>query len=56
MKKKKLLGWAIILAALVLLIAGDSVPSIMSLFITLGAMLLGVVGLYLAFDEASDKH
>lgn len=45
------MGWIVMLAALVTLVIGDSVPSVMSLFITLGAMLVGGIGMYLAFGE-----
>jgi hypothetical protein len=54
MTKKKLLGWAIMMIAVVILIVGDSVPSIMSLFVTLGSMLIGGMGMYLAFGESED--
>jgi hypothetical protein len=51
MNKKKTLGWCLIMVALVILVVGDSVPSIMSLFYTLAAMLIGGVGMYLAFGD-----
>lgn len=53
MAKKKPLGWGIMIVALVILVVGDSVPSIMSLFVTLAAMLIGGIGMYLAFDDQS---
>ena len=52
MTNKKLLGWGTMITAVVILVVSDSVPSIMSLFATLGAMLLGGIGMYLAFGES----
>jgi hypothetical protein len=55
MTRKKTLGWVIMTTAVIILVAGDSVPSVMSLFATLGAMGLGGIGMYLAFQEPGDK-
>jgi len=41
------------MVALVILVVGDSVPSIMSLFATFAAMIIGGIGLYLAFGDDS---
>jgi hypothetical protein len=53
MSKKKTLGWSLMVIALAILVVGDSVPSIMSLFATLAAMLIGGMGMYLAFGDST---
>lgn len=53
MKRKKFWGRAILLAAVVLLIVGDLLTEgVAGLFVTLGAMALGFVGLLLAFADS----
>jgi len=39
--------------AVIVQIIGDSVPSLMRIFATLGAMLIGGIGMYLAFDDTA---
>jgi hypothetical protein len=56
MTKKKLLGWGIMITAVLILVVGDSIPSIMSLFATLSAMFIGGIGMYLAFGESGDAQ
>ena len=53
MNKRNLAGWCLIFVALILMIIGESVASMMSFLPTLGAMLVGGVGLYLAMDDQS---
>lgn len=52
MRRKKMWGRIILLAAVGVLVAGDFVPGVVSLFMTLGAMLLGFVGMLLAFADS----
>ncbi|OIQ86723.1 hypothetical protein GALL_314310 [mine drainage metagenome] len=51
MRRKKRLGFAVMAIAIVILVAAEALPGIASLFLTLGAMLVGGVGMYLAFDD-----
>jgi hypothetical protein len=51
MNKKRRLGFGIMTIAIIILVAGEALPGIASMFLTLGAMLVGGVGMYLAFDD-----
>jgi hypothetical protein len=55
MVRRRALGWGIMITAVVILIVGDSFASVMSLFATLGAMVLGGIGMYLAFQETGNN-
>jgi hypothetical protein len=55
MHKRKILGWGLMSIALILLAAGELLPNVVSLFATFGAMLVGGIGLYFAFDDTSDR-
>jgi|WetSurMetagenome_2_1015567.scaffolds.fasta_scaffold954289_2 hypothetical protein len=51
MRRNRRLGFGVMAIAIVILVAGEALPGIASLFLTLGAMLVGGVGMYLAFDD-----
>lgn len=55
MDKKKLLGRSLMVMAVVLMVVGELLPVVMSLLATLGAMLVGGIGLYCAFDDTSGQ-
>ena len=53
MRKRKTVGWCLVLVALILMGIGESIASMMSLLPTLGAMLVGGVGVFLIADDQS---
>jgi len=57
MHKRKIFGWSMVLFGLAMLIFGDFLPSAAaSIFISIAAMLIGGVGLYLAFSWLGQKR
>ncbi len=49
--RRKRVGYGLVAVAIALMIVGESVASMASLIATFSAMLVGGIGLYLAFDD-----
>jgi hypothetical protein len=56
MKRKKLTGWGLIVGALLLLSVREFVPNLLiGLFTSVAAMLVGGIGIYMAFDDREER-